>query len=160
MSDQLALLDTPPPPHAVPLTRRQIRRAQQLSNALYACGDDVYFWCEELGYKMFERTLPKNIPAVLKDGYIILSRGMSQIMQVIAIAHEIFHHEFHGAAIAFRELTPTARNLNESQADSFAVLVAEPSVLKYDTIQQFYTESELPDEMKPIREALLYLIKV
>jgi Zn-dependent peptidase ImmA (M78 family) len=158
---QTALFEFPvkEPLRAISLTRKQQRRAGELSQLLFECGDDVAFWCERLGYEVYERNLKGTVAAVLKDGYIFLAKGLTNTQKVLSISHEIFHHEFHASIIAFREATDKNVDWRESQAESFAVLVAEPSLLKYGTIEQFRYKSKLPVHLRQVRERLFYLVK-
>jgi hypothetical protein len=114
---------------------------------------------ERLHYRLVEHQLPTGFNAVLYDGMVVIQPGIPDAEKVAVIAHEIYHHEFHGASVAFRELTDSSINRDECQAESFGVLVAEPSLVKYETMERFYAESALSLPLKKLRESLYYQIK-
>lgn len=143
---------------AVTLSRKAIRRAQQLSHALFECGDDIQYWCERIGYSVVEKELPDGFDAVLYDGIVVLRPQLSPAEKIVTIAHEIFHHEFHGASVAFREVADDTITRDECQADSFGVLTQEFSLLRYDSIDEFMVRSPLPQHLKELRRDLFYLI--
>ncbi|HEY3875072.1 MAG TPA: ImmA/IrrE family metallo-endopeptidase, partial [Candidatus Kapabacteria bacterium] len=149
------------PLRATSLTAKQQRRADELSRILFECGDDIEFWCDCLGYEIHEHTslAAGEITAVLMDGFIFLAPRLPFVRRILSIAHEIFHHEFHASVIAYRDESDKNVDLRESQAESFAVLVAEPSLLNYETMERFRFKTKLPEHLKAVRENLFYLIK-
>lgn len=144
----------------VSLTTKQIARALEIQSVLYRCGDDIDFWCEELGYDLIRHRLPDGVYGVLYENFITLQEGLSHEEEIVTIAHELFHQEYHGHAVAYRDKNSMLKSIQEGQAELFAALTYHPSLLGFMTEQEFMMLSPLPQHMKELRVNLFYLKKV
>jgi hypothetical protein len=88
-----------------------------------------------------------------------MRRGLTDTEKIVSIGHEICHHEFHGAAIAHRDLEPDGYSFEESEAECFGVLLADFNFWKYESIEEYRYSTPLTGRLRDLREKLFFKIR-
>ena len=99
---------------------------------------DQYVLAERLNIEIVEMTLPSWFFGVLVnlkgDFYIALNKGMPEHRKNFTLAHEIAHHQLHGAELAY--MKNCKRDFFHREADVFAAELCMPTfILKKEALK-------------------------
>lgn len=138
------------------LKKRELEFAHETRSFFELAKENIYLWCDFLGYELHERTFLKADSTGIfirtpKKKYIGINHLLPYKQKVVCIAHEMFHDRFHPECVAFRDMSTLQTNINEGKAELFATLILYPTLESFESEDDFILNCGLQNKSGLIR---------